>query len=185
MKTARVPEPLPPSERPSRFSHLVIKTARWEEMVAWYKTVLNARPMFENEVVSFLTFDDEHHRVLIGKAPGAPDRDPAAVGVVHFAFMFDTMQHLLRGYERLRDLGIAPHHCLNHGFTTSIYYRDPDHNEVELAVDNFDSFDAMNDWFATGAFDRNIVGVPFDPEELVKRQREGQDVRRSLQESYE
>jgi catechol-2,3-dioxygenase len=185
MKTARVPDPLPPSERPTRFSHLVIKTDRWEEMVAWYKTVLNARPMFENEIMSFLTFDEEHHRLLIGKAPGAPPRDPAAVGVVHFAFIFDAFDHLLRAYARLRDLDIQPHHCLNHGFTTSIYYRDPDDNEVELAVDNFDSFDAMNDWFATGAFDRNLVGVSFDPEDLLKRQREGEALGPYMQESYE
>jgi catechol-2,3-dioxygenase len=185
MKTARVPEPLPPAVRPSRFSHLVLKTARWEEMVAWYKTVLNAQPMFENELVSFLTFDEEHHRVMIGKAPGASPRDPAAAGVVHYAFMFETFEQLLSAYARLRDLGITPKVCLNHGFTTSIYYADPDGNEVELAVDNFDSFDAMNAWFATGAFDRNFVGVIFDPEDLLKRQREGEALGPFMQESYE
>jgi hypothetical protein len=31
----------------------------------------------------------------------------------------------------------------------------------------------MNEWFAKGGFDRNFVGVPFDPEEMVKLYRDG------------
>lgn len=185
MKTARVPEPHPPAVRPSRFSHLVLKSGRWEEMVAWYKTVLQAQPMFENEIVSFLTFDEEHHRVMIGKSPSAVAPDPNASGVVHFAYAFETHEQLVNAYVRLRDQGIVPKSCINHGFTTSLYYLDPDGNEVELAVDNFDTKEAMNEWFATGAFDRNFVGVPFDPEELVKRHREGQALGAWMQESYE
>ena len=40
-------------------------------------------------------------------------------------------------YLRLKKQGIVPHTCMNHGFTTSLYYLDPDGNEVEIQVDNF------------------------------------------------
>jgi hypothetical protein len=43
----------------------------------------------------------------------------------------------------------------------------------------------MNDWFATGAFDRNVVGVIFDPEDLLKRQREGLALGPYMVECYE
>ena len=76
MATAHLPVPDPPQGRPSRFSHLVLQSPRFREMVAWYKTVLRAQPMFENEVVSFLTYDEEHHRVMIGSNPNAKPRDP-------------------------------------------------------------------------------------------------------------
>lgn len=173
MATARLPEPGPASLRPSRFSHLVLKTAQFDAMTDWYKTVLSARPLFENEVVCFLTYDEEHHRVMIGHAPDAAPRDPKAAGVVHFAYAVETLEDLVNAYVRLRDQGIKPHSCINHGFTTSLYYLDPDRNEVELAVDNFKTREAMNAWFATGAFDRNFVGTPFDPEDMVRLHREG------------
>jgi len=173
MTTAHLPEPAPPHLRPSRFSHLVLQTPRFEQMVAWYKTVLSARPMFENDAVCFLTYDEEHHRVMIGRNPHATPRDPGAAGVVHFAYAVETLEDLVNTYLRLQEAGIVPHNCINHGFTTSLYYLDPDRNEVELAVDNFETREAMDAWFATGAFDRNFVGVPFDPAVMVRRHREG------------
>jgi catechol-2,3-dioxygenase len=183
--TARVPAPHPPAVRPSRFSHLVVKTADLGPMAAWYKTVLNAQPMFENERVCFLTYDEEHHRIMIGEAPGATPRDPAATGVVHWAYAFETFDQLVNAYERLRDQGIVPKSCINHGFTTSLYYPDPDGNEVELAMDNFSDTETMNEWFSRGGFDRNFIGVPFDPEEMLKRHREGTDLGAFFAEAYE
>ena len=171
--TARVPEPAPPHLRPSRFSHLVLQTPRYDEMVAWYKTWLSAEPMLENGVVCFLTYDDEHHRLMIGKNPGLKPRDPQAAGVVHFAYAVETLEDLVNYYLRLKAAGIQPHDCFNHGFTTSIYYHDPDGNEVEIQVDNFKTRESMNAWFATGAFDRNFVGHRFDPEYMVERFRAG------------
>ena len=158
MATAHLIEPAPRHLRPARFSHLVIQSPRFAEMVPWYKTVLGAKPMFENEVVSFLSYDEEHHRVMIGNNPGLAPRDPNAAGVVHFAYAVETLTDLVNSYLRLKQQGIVPHTCVNHGFTTSIYYHDPDENEVELAVDNFASREAMDAWFATGAFDRNFFG---------------------------
>ena len=43
--------------RPSRFGHIVLRTSRFKEMAPWYKTVLNAEPLFELPVGTFLTFD--------------------------------------------------------------------------------------------------------------------------------
>ena len=173
MQTARVPEPQPAHLRPSRFSHLILQTPRFEEMTAWYKTFLSAKPMFENAVVCFLTYDEEHHRIMIGNNPNATPRDPKAAGVVHFAYAVETLDDLVHYYLRLKAAGIEPENCINHGFTTSLYYRDPDRNEVEIAVDNYRDRESMNAWFATGAFDRNFVGHRFDPEEMVRLDREG------------
>jgi len=173
MAIAHLPEPEPPHRRPSRFSHLVLQTPQFEEMTAWYKTVLSAKPMFENAVVCFLTYDEEHHRVMIGRNPNSTPRDPKAAGVVHFAYAVETLEDLVNAYLRLEAAGIVPHNCINHGFTTSLYYHDPDGNEVELAVDNYKSREAMDAWFATGAFDRDFVGRPFDPDYMVERFRAG------------
>jgi len=171
--TARLPEPAPPHLRPSRFSHLVLKTARFRAMTDWYKTVLSARPMFENDAVCFLTYDEEHHRVMIGHDASATPRDPKAAGVVHFAYAVETLEDQVNAYLRLKEQDIVPHNSIDHGFTTSLYYLDPDGNEVELQVDNYETREAMDAWFATGAFDGNFVGVPFDPERMVALHRGG------------
>lgn len=171
--TARVPEPAPPHLRPSRLSHLVLQTPRFREMTDWYKTWLSAEPMLENDVVCFLTYDDEHHRVMIAHNPNLKPRDPAAAGVVHYAFAVETLEDLVNYYLRLKAKGIEPHECVNHGFTTSLYYHDPDANEVEIQVDNFKTRESLNEWFATGAFDRNFFGRRFDPEYMVERFRAG------------
>lgn len=173
MATARLAEPAPANLRPSRFSHLVLKTPQFGAMTAWYKTALSAAPMFENERVCFLSYDEEHHRVMIGHDPNATPRDPNTAGVVHFAYAVETLEDLVNTYLRLKDAGIVPHNCLNHGFTTSLYYLDPDHNEVEFQVDNQKTREEMDAWFSTGAFDRNFVGFRFDPEHMVKLHRDG------------
>jgi catechol-2,3-dioxygenase len=181
METAHLPEPDPPHLRPTRFSHIVLQTPQFDAMKAWYKTVLSAKPMLENDVVCFLTYDEEHHRVMIGHNPNATPRDPKAAGVVHFAYAVDTLEDLVNAYLRLEDQGIVPHNCINHGFTTSLYYLDPDGNEVELQVDNYKTRESMDAWFRTGAFDRDFVGVPFDPEVMVALHRDGVPEDRILQ----
>lgn len=174
MENPRLPEfdessPL----RPARFGHIVLRTARFAQMAPWYKKLLNAEPMFETSFLCFLTFDDEHHRVLIATDPNAKDRDPKACGVAHFAYLFDTLTDLMTSYARLREDGIKPTYCVNHGFQSSLYYHDPDGNEVELGVDNFATRQEINDWFEEGHFAKNFYGYDFDPEQVYQWHREG------------
>jgi catechol-2,3-dioxygenase len=77
---------------------------------------------------------------------------------------------LTENYLRLKALGIRPHRCVNHGVTTSMYYRDPDGNQVELLVDNFATAAEGQAYMRRrSAKDKNPVGVACDPEELVAR----------------
>jgi catechol 2,3-dioxygenase-like lactoylglutathione lyase family enzyme len=168
---------------PTKLAHVVYQTNRMAEMRDWYCTVLGARVVYENERLCFATYDDEHHRVaFVNFGPLAP-RDPAATelgpkpvelpGLHHVAFTFGSMKDLLDGYVRLRDLGIRPFFCVNHGPTTSMYYRDPDGNRIELQIDNFASAKEGEDWLKTPAFDANPIGVEYDPDQLVARFRAG------------
>ena len=42
---------------------------------------------------------------------------------------------LLDTYRRLKAKGIVPYWPIHHGFTVSLYYRDPDGNRMEFQVD--------------------------------------------------
>src|SRR3546814_3574325 len=60
---------------PQRLAHFVLRTSRFEELVDWYQTVLGATPAFKNELLAFLSYDEEHHRVAILKIGRASCRD--------------------------------------------------------------------------------------------------------------
>src|SRR5258708_6960409 len=124
---------------PSKFAHCVIYTARFAEMVSWYKTVLLMRASHEDQSVAFLTYDDEHHRVALVAMPGLKPRPKGLVGFHHVAFAYASLHDLLATHERLAKNGIRPYWAINHGPTTSLYFLDPDVNRIELQIDNFDT----------------------------------------------
>ena len=75
---------------------------------------------------------------------------------------------------RLKAEGIEPFWCINHGITLSMYYRDPDGNQVELQVDVFDTLEETNAWLEQSDFDVNFLGVKYDPVEMIERYRAGE-----------
>ena len=165
---------------PKKLSHIVLQTNRRREMVDWYCRVLGAEVLHENAFICFISYDDEHHRVaFIDPGPLAerePDQRKAGkeAGLHHVAFTFGGLDDLIDNYQRLKQIGIRPQRCVNHGVTTSMYYYDPDHNQVELLVDNFATA-AEGQAYMRGrsATDKNPVGIVYDPEQLVERVRAG------------
>jgi catechol 2,3-dioxygenase-like lactoylglutathione lyase family enzyme len=169
---------------PSKLAHVVYQTNRMTAMRDWYATVLGGHVIYENPHLCFVTYDEEHHRVaFVDFGPLAP-RDTAAgselgpkpveqPGLHHVAFTFGSMGEFLDNYVRLRDQGIRPFFCVNHGPTTSMYYRDPDGNRIELQIDNFATAEEGQAWMHSPAFDRNPIGVEYNPDELVRKFRAG------------
>ena len=79
-----------------------------------------------------MTYDHEHHRLAIIAAPGLsrPDPPKSNIGLAHVAFGFDNLPDLATSYEQKKARGISPAWCVNHGMSMSMYYDDPDGNEV-------------------------------------------------------
>lgn len=158
---------------PAYMAHIVFKTPRFEKMVKWWCTVLEAEATMNNGQLAFLTFDGEHHRVAIANVPALFPNWKFTRGMDHVAYTYKSLKDLLFTYERLRLQGIHPVWAINHGPTSSIYYLDPDKNQIELQVENFDS-DVEFETFATsGEFQSNPIGVDFDPAELLKKLNSG------------
>jgi len=153
---------------PAKFAHAVLATKQFKEMVDWYTTVLEAEVVHSNGMLAFMTYDDEHHRIAIAAVPGLADKPRHSVGLDHLAYTYANLGDLVFTYERLRDAGIKPVVTINHGPTTSMYYRDPDGNRVELQIDNFESVEELKGFFRSDAMRNNPIGVNFDPEELAR-----------------
>ena len=165
---------------PSKLAHVVRRTSRFEAMLAWYRTVLGAEIVHATHMLAFLTYDDEHHRIALVSMPDLPDRSFAA-GTEHIAFTHRDLGDLLSTYARLKREGIEPYWCINHGVTTSMYYKDPDGNGIEFQIDNFANAEEANRWMRGGAFAANPIGVIYDPEQLLARYRAGEPMEKLLE----
>jgi catechol-2,3-dioxygenase len=161
---------------PTKLAHIVRRTSRKDELVRWYQNVLAAEVVHADDVLAFLTYDDEHHRIAIAGLPGLPDQPEMCAGTDHVAFTHADLGDLLYHYERLKRDGIEPYWCVNHGVTTSMYYKDPDGNRIEFQVDNFASTDEANRWMRSSDFAANPIGVVFDPDDMLARYRAGEPI---------
>ena len=162
--------------RPVKLAHFVVRTSRYREMVDWYVDLLQARIAFGDENATFMTYDDEHHRVAVIKMPGLLPKTRAMAAVDHVAFTYADLDDLLATFERLSSKGIRPVWPINHGATTSLYYEDPDSNFVELQVDNFASPEETDVFLGDGRFAINPVGIDFDPDEMLARRKAGASI---------
>ena len=174
-RSVAAPTPTKPGVSPTRLAHVVMRTSQIDALVNWYRTVLCAEIVFSDGSLAFLAYDDEHHRIAVIQVPGLLPQPAGMCGVHHIAFTYASLQDLVNNYERLQAAGITPVWCVNHGPTTSMYYADPDGNQVELQVDNYDTVKAASEFFFSAAFTTNPIGVDFDPAELARRFRAGED----------
>lgn len=154
-----------------RISHVVLRTTRFKEMVDWYTTVFDAQVLYGNDMMAFMTYDDEHHRIAIFALPGTVEKTKGSAGLEHLAFIYPTLGDWIAKYERLKAAGITPRVGMHHGVTMSLYYRDPDNNGVELAIDNVEK-SQWHDWMRN-ELGRTLTGAPLDPEDLARKYHAG------------
>jgi len=171
--------PLAKVKSPTKLAHIVLRTGKFTQMVEFYKTFLGATASYENEQLSFLAYDDEHHRIAIVNL-GVGPQDKSRAGLEHVAFTFDSVPDLLLAYRQRKAKGIVPIWSVNHGPTLSLYYRDPDGNQIETQVDSFENPEEATQFMKSEEFTENPIGVDFDPEELIEKLKEGVSERELL-----
>ncbi len=183
-ETSRVPD-LDDAIRPTHISHLAIGTNNFEAVADWWQTVLNMKPTLDAEGMRFMTFDNEHHKIVVFAFDDLQRRTrdgaPEFCGMHHIALTYASFADLAATYRRLKAVGIEPYRGINHGSSFAIDYYDPDFNCCELQCSCFPGEQGekapMNEWLATGAFNRNPIGVLFDMEEAIDAYERGVDVR--------
>jgi catechol 2,3-dioxygenase-like lactoylglutathione lyase family enzyme len=163
--------------KPVKFAHVVYSTRRFDEMIGWYQRVFEAKVVYQNPVLAFLTYDDEHHRFAFANLdalkPAAEVGGRGEIGVNHVAYTYANLGELLETYARLKEDGITPYWPVHHGVTLSFYYKDPDGNRMEFQVDCFATVEESNAYMLDDAFAANPVGVVIDPELLLAQYRSG------------
>lgn len=152
------------------FHHVNLKTTRLQEMIDFYRTLVGAELIFQDQFGAWLSNDGANHRIALLAFPNFvddADKDNHC-GMHHCAFEYGSFEELNVSYTRLKEAGITPALCLDHGMTLSYYYADPDGNNVELQVDCFGDWSKSKQWMRTSEqFKANPIGQFVDPERIA------------------
>jgi len=165
---------------PRGLAHVVFRSADPARLVEWYCRVLGAEVVLRHPMITFITWDHAQDRIAFVPLRAGQDPSRGRVGVDHVAFEMSSLADLVSTYRQLAADDIHPVRCFNHGVATSMYFRDPDGNEIELSVDHFPDVDDLNAWLSTGDFDENPAGVALDPEVLAAQVESSADERALL-----
>lgn len=160
-----------------QLAHYGLRTHDLDRATDWYAKTLGARTLYRDDLLAFMSFDDEHHRIVIWNDGETSKRPSDAGGVDHVGYSCGGPEQLADECERLSRLGVTPFAAVNHGFTSSLYYHDPDGNEVEITCDNFTTKKECADWLgsddAKAVIKPPLFGQEFNPAELVQMRKAG------------
>ena len=95
------------------------------------------------------------------------------IGVDHVAWEYRSLGDLLENYAELKAANIEPYWAVNHGMSASLYYADPDGNQMEFSVDCFPTKAESTAYFHGDQIGANPVGVEYDPDEWLAKLRNG------------
>lgn len=147
--------------------HVNLKTTRLQQMIDWYSAVVGAQVMYRYDHAAWLSNDEANHRIALMAFPGFHNDPDSAnrTGMHHTAFEYSSFEELNDTYLRLKEIGIEPEICLDHGLTLSYYYVDPDGNRVELQVDCLGDWEASSEWIRTSPdFQSDPIGAIVNPD---------------------
>ena len=126
--------------RPDRIGHVVIKVRDIERSRKFYTEVMGLDLMMELpqlKAAFFASDRRDHHEIAcfeVGMDAGAPrGRD---IGLQHIAFRLKDEDHLRRAYKELKEKNVPIAFTVDHGITKSVYFSDPDGNQLEVYCDN-------------------------------------------------
>ena len=120
--------------------HVVIKVRDVERSEAFYNGVLGLPVVARSTQapMTFFSLGDHHDFAILAVGDDAESPGGKAVGLAHVAFKIGTtLDELKDAKQHLDERGIesAP---VDHEVTQSLYFADPDGNQVELYVDTSD-----------------------------------------------
>jgi catechol 2,3-dioxygenase len=171
-----------------RLHHLGMTTTDIDAMLLWYRKVLGMTLVHRtssatgehgagpNLMAAWVSNDEANHRLAFVQLPGLGE-DPDRAHhhrLQHLAFEYRNLDDLLGTYARLKEQSITPVLCTDSGAQTAFYYEDPDHNSVELNVDNYcDSWTSGEHLRNSPEFAKNPMGKYVDPEKMVAAREAG------------
>lgn len=123
--------------QPLRVTGGTLVVADLAESERFYREIGGFKPLWrsaDRQTVVLSAKNLNRDLTLMAARPAEP------LGLRHFSFKLRSVADLAAGQARLRQRGLAPEICLDHGLCKSLYLRDPDGFLVEFYAD------AVEDW---------------------------------------
>lgn len=177
---------------PDDFHHIAFKTTNYENMVNFYKNLFGCEPLYQSDLITFLAYDDEHHRIAIANTSDVLSNlnfiqkivmklkiflnknIPSIEGLDHISYRINPIEKWFDFYFRAKERGLSPLWTVNHGWISGIYYRDPDNNLVEVFFEHFSSAEEFKENISPD-FEDEPIGTNMDIEVLYDMFKSGAD----------
>lgn len=126
--------------RTDRIGHVVLKVHDIERSRRFYTEVLGLdimRELPQLKMVFLASNRRDHHEIAlaeVGPHAGAPRESDA--GLAHIAFRLKGEEELRAAYREFKERDVPICFTVDHGVTKSVYFLDPDGNQLEVYCDN-------------------------------------------------
>ena len=132
--------------RVNKVAHVVLSVKDVMTSVDFYTKALGLEvvDLKESHRAAFLSFGKQHHDIALFAAPEGAER--GKVGLSHIAFQIEGgLPELAELKGRLEEMGASISRTTDHTITKSVYFTDPDGNELEIFAEGFaDPNDALD-----------------------------------------
>lgn len=175
---------------PDDFHHIAFKTTNYENMVNFYKNLFGCEPLYQSDLITFLAYDNEHHRIAIANTSDALNKlnfiqkivmklkiflnknIPSIEGLDHISYRINPIEKWFDFYFKAKERGLSPLWTVNHGWISGIYYRDPDNNLVEVFFEHFSTAEEFKENISPD-FEDEPIGTNMDIEVLYEMFKSG------------
>lgn len=137
----------------NKVAHVVLAVKDVMASVKFYTEVLGmeAVDLKENHKACFLSFGTQHHDIAVFEAPEGAER--GQIGLNHFAMQIEGgISELKVLKQKLEDMGATITHTTDHIITKSVYFLDPDGNQLEIFAEGFDEPSEALDFIRQGTY---------------------------------
>ena len=137
--------------RVNKVAHVVLSVRDVAASADFYSRALGLEvvDMKAGNRACFLSFGRQHHDIALFAAPEGAER--GGVGLSHIAFQIEGGLAELRELKgRLEAMGATISRTTDHTITKSVYFLDPDGNELEIFAEGFEDPSEALDFIKLG-----------------------------------